>query len=49
MDAGLDDLLASPEFITDPYPIFRRLREESPVHWVEPGAAGCSPAPRTSS
>ena len=36
MDAGLDDLLASPEFITDPYPIFRRLREESPVHWVEP-------------
>ena len=36
MDAGLDDLLASPEFITDPYPVFRRLREESPVHWVEP-------------
>ena len=35
MDAGLDDLLASPEFITDPYPVFRRLREESPVHWVE--------------
>ena len=36
MDAGLDDLLASPAFITDPYPVFRRLREESPVHWVEP-------------
>lgn len=34
-DTGLDDLLASPEFVTDPYPIFRRLREESPVHWVE--------------
>ena len=33
--AGLDDLLASPDFITDPYPILRRLREESPVHWVE--------------
>ena len=25
-----------PGFITDPYPIFRRFREESPVHWVEP-------------
>jgi cytochrome P450 len=35
VDAGLDELLASPEFITDPYPVFRRLREESPVHWVE--------------
>ncbi|HEX6867916.1 MAG TPA: hypothetical protein VF119_03875, partial [Candidatus Limnocylindrales bacterium] len=32
----LDDLLGSPAFITDPYPIFRRFREESPVHWVEP-------------
>ena len=35
-DATLDDLLASPDFITDPYPVFRRLRDESPVHWVEP-------------
>ena len=33
--ARLDDLLHSPEFFTDPYPVFRRLREESPVHWVE--------------
>ena len=35
-DATLDELLASPDFITDPYPVFRRLRDESPVHWVEP-------------
>lgn len=35
-DPALDELLASPDFITDPYPVFRRLRDESPVHWVEP-------------
>jgi cytochrome P450 len=33
--AALDELLESPGFVTDPYPIFARLREESPVHWVE--------------
>lgn len=33
--ARLDDLLDSPAFFTDPYPVFRRFREESPVHWVE--------------
>jgi cytochrome P450 len=33
--AALDDLLESPDFVVDPYPIFARLREESPVHWVE--------------
>ena len=33
--ADLDELLESPGFIADPYPIFRRLRDESPVHWVE--------------
>jgi cytochrome P450 len=33
--ASLDDLLDSPDFFTDPYSVFRRLREESPVHWVE--------------
>jgi cytochrome P450 len=32
---SLDDLLESPDFLTDPYPIFRRFREESPVHWVD--------------
>ena len=35
----LDARLASPDFLTDPYPIFRRFRAESPVHWV--GAWGC--------
>jgi cytochrome P450 len=34
--ASLDDALASPEFLADPYPIFARFRAESPVHWVEP-------------
>ena len=33
--ADLDELLESPGFVADPYPIFRRLRDESPVHWVE--------------
>lgn len=33
--AELDDLLASPAFLADPYPIFARFREESPVHWVD--------------
>jgi cytochrome P450 len=37
--AALDDLLGSPDFIVDPYPIFRRFRDESPVHWVQ--AWGC--------
>jgi cytochrome P450 len=37
--SALDDLLGSPEFLTDPYPIFHRFRDESPVHWVE--AWGC--------
>jgi cytochrome P450 len=34
IDADLDELLASPAFVDDPYPIFRRLRAESPVRWV---------------
>ncbi len=32
--ADLDELLDSPAFVDDPYPVFRRLRAESPVHWV---------------
>jgi cytochrome P450 len=32
----LDGLLASPEFLADPYPAFARFRAEAPVHWVEP-------------
>lgn len=31
----LDDLLDGPAFIADPYPVFRRFRETSPVHYVE--------------
>jgi pimeloyl-[acyl-carrier protein] synthase len=37
--AALDDLLGSPDFVIDPYPVFRRFRDEAPVHWVE--AWGC--------
>lgn len=33
--AALDELLESPDFVADPYPIFARFRAESPVHWVE--------------
>ena len=29
---GLTDLLR-PEVLSDPYPLYRRLREEDPVHW----------------
>jgi cytochrome P450 len=32
--SALDELLVSPDFVRDPYPVFARLREESPVHWV---------------
>ena len=30
---ALDELLVSNEFMEDPYPILRQLREEDPVHW----------------
>lgn len=39
VDRSLDELIGSPVFIADPYPIYARLRRESPVHWVE--AWGC--------
>lgn len=32
---AIDAELASPSFLVDPYPVYRRLREESPVHWSE--------------
>ena len=32
---ALDDLLVSKEFMEDPYPILRQLREEDPVHWSD--------------
>ncbi len=31
----LDALLAAPDLIDDPYPIYKRLREEAPVFWSE--------------
>jgi cytochrome P450 len=38
-EASLDGLVGSPAFVANPYPIYARLRRESPVHWVE--AWGC--------
>jgi cytochrome P450 len=29
----IDAALADPSFVEDPYPVFRRLREEDPIHW----------------
>ena len=34
-DPALDELLVSPEIMTDPYPIYRRLRDEHPVFWSD--------------
>ena len=31
----LDDLLVSQEFMEDPYPLLRQLRDEDPVHWSD--------------
>lgn len=32
----LDQLLLSPEFLDNPYPVYDELRAEDPVHWCEP-------------
>jgi cytochrome P450 len=34
--APIDSDLTAPGFSADPYPTYRRLREEAPVHWSEP-------------
>ena len=34
-EKALDDLLVSHEFMLDPYPLLRQLREEDPVHWSD--------------
>jgi cytochrome P450 len=31
----IDETLISPEYIADPYPTLKRLRDEDPVHWSE--------------
>jgi len=31
----VDELLVSKEFMADPYPLLRQLREEDPVHWSD--------------
>ncbi len=35
LDPGIDDALVSPEFLADPYPVLRQLRENDPVHWSD--------------
>lgn len=32
---ALDELLTSPSFFVDPYPVYHQLRAEEPVHWSE--------------
>lgn len=34
--ADLDEQLTAPHFYADPYPVYRRLQEEAPVHWCAP-------------
>jgi cytochrome P450 len=33
---ALDDALSSPGFVQDKYSVYRRLRDEDPVHWCDP-------------
>jgi cytochrome P450 len=35
IESTLDLRLSSPDFITDPYPLYDALREEDPVHWSD--------------
>ena len=39
LGSRLDDLLVSPAFFDDPYPVYAALREADPVHWCEPWQA----------
>ena len=34
-NCALDQLLVSPDIISDPYPIYHQLREQDPVHWSD--------------
>jgi cytochrome P450 len=33
---SLDEVLLSPAYLQDPYPVLARLRSSHPVHWLEP-------------
>ncbi|MBN9617953.1 MAG: cytochrome P450 [Acidobacteriales bacterium] len=33
--SAMDEILISKEFLADPYPILRQLREENPIYWCE--------------
>ena len=37
--AGLDQLLGADDFAQDPYAVYRKLRQEDPVHWCAPWGA----------
>jgi cytochrome P450 len=46
LDEGITAVLSGKGlFLSNPYPFFRRLREESPVHWFAPGTAVVSTYP----
>ncbi len=34
-DANFEELLVSPEFVANPYPLLARLREKEPVYWSD--------------
>jgi cytochrome P450 len=34
-NANFEELLVSPEFVANPYPVLERLREEEPVYWSD--------------
>jgi cytochrome P450 len=34
--SSLDEVLLSPAYLQDPYPVLARLRSSHPVHWLEP-------------
>jgi cytochrome P450 len=35
INANFEELLVSPEFVANPYPVLDRLREEAPVYWSD--------------
>jgi len=39
IDANFEELLVSPEFVANPYPLLARLRQEEPVYWSD--GIGC--------